>query len=222
MASQTSLPRPRKPWRPGHSGQRAAPKASPCGRTQGSLILEAGQAYGCAEAGNSVLYSSWKVRSLNLRTARAAVRLCQERAGVRPAQGSWEGPRCQQGGRLPRTRGAPVSRSFRPGPESPGAQSPPHLCEPCPHLRAYRAGRFPLPGHLLWSEIPWGHRVLPAQPCRQSYGVTHRSPHLNSSSQYCIAGKGSQEKMGIQSPLKEKSPQAGPGGWGHREGWLPI
>lgn len=37
--------------------------------------------YGCAEAGNSVLYSSWKVRSLNLRTARAAVRLCQREQG---------------------------------------------------------------------------------------------------------------------------------------------
>lgn len=63
-----------------------SPPSSPRGRAQGSPPLEAGRAnYGCAEVGNSVLYSSWKVRSLNLRTARAAVRLCQERAGVRPA-----------------------------------------------------------------------------------------------------------------------------------------
>lgn len=61
------------------------PTPSPGGGTRGSLPRDAGQAYGCAELGNSVLYSSWKVRSLNLRTARAALRLCQERAGVRPA-----------------------------------------------------------------------------------------------------------------------------------------
>lgn len=71
----------------------------------GLPALEARQAYGCAELGNSVLYSSWKVRSLNLRTARAAVRLCQERAGVRPAGKSWEGQRYQQEDRLQWTRG---------------------------------------------------------------------------------------------------------------------
>ena len=51
------------------------------------------------------MYSSWKVRSLNLRTAKAAVRLCQERAGVRPA-GKKRGQAEAPSGRL--ASGGPV------------------------------------------------------------------------------------------------------------------
>lgn len=98
----------------------------------GLPALEAGQAYGCAEVGNSVLYSSWKVRSLNLRTARAAVRLCQERAGVRPAGKSWQGQRYQQGDRLQWARGHLSVRL-----------SDPPLKVRCPITHA---GTVPLPG----------------------------------------------------------------------------
>lgn len=132
----------------------------PRGRTPGSLLLEAGQGYGCAEAGNSVLYSSWKVRSLNLRTARAAVRLCQERAGVRPAGKSWEGQRCQQRSRLQWAREHLSVRLSDP-PLIVQMSIHPLLCEPHPHLRVHcsqtppcRAEWTPIPEHLLWSEIP--------------------------------------------------------------------
>lgn len=68
-----------------------------------------------------MLYSSWKVRSLNLRTAKAAVRLCQKRAGMRPASKNRERQSCQQEGGLHQE---PVSQTLRPAPGSPEVQSP--------------------------------------------------------------------------------------------------